>query len=141
MPSPFGGLYIRAPLYLYLSFRCLGNFTTVAVTGDFADFQFISDRLDEKVRQSRLLNDNIDIGPREIYSWLNRVLYYRRTQLNPLWLNLVVAGWDNSVSSDGIPFLSYIDMVISNCIRCSLVYLIYINWRVFLMCMQLVVIV
>lgn len=89
----------------------IGRHTTVAVTGDFADFQFISDRLDEKVRQSRLLDDNINIGPREIFSWLNRVLYYRRTQLNPLWLNLVVAGWDKSLSSEGLPFLSYIDMV------------------------------
>ena len=83
----------------------------MSASGDLADFQYISDRLDEKVRQCQLIDDSINMDPKEIFSWLNRILYYRRSQLNPLWLSIIVAGWSFDNNSNGKPFLSYIDMV------------------------------
>ena len=39
-------------------------------------------------------DDGSELSAREIYSFLTRVLYNRRSKVNPLWNQLVVGGFD-----------------------------------------------
>ena len=49
--------------------------------------------------------DGSSLGPRELYSYLKRVMYQRRSKVDPLWNQLVVAGWRN-----GAPLLGTVDL-------------------------------
>jgi len=46
-------------------------------------------------------DDGIQMQPTEIYSYLTRVMYNRRSKFDPLWNSLVIGG----VGVDGEPFL------------------------------------
>ena len=82
----------------------------VAATGDYADFQQIErimerltlDTLSELVcpvhPNLRIKSDSLDDGhqytPQNLFSWLTRILYNRRSRINPLWNTLVVGGYN-----------------------------------------------
>lgn len=81
------------------------NDTTVMGTGgDYADFQFLKSTIEQKVIDEECLADGFSHSPRSIYTWLTRLMYQRRTKMNPLWNTLIVGGMQ-----DGEPFLGYID--------------------------------
>ena len=40
----------------------------------------------------RLEDDGYSMGPANLYSWLTRFLYYRRSKFDPLWNYVVVGG-------------------------------------------------
>lgn len=42
-----------------------------------------------------LHNDGFVLKPKSLHSWLTRVLYNRRSQFDPLWINAFVAGMQN----------------------------------------------
>lgn len=46
-------------------------------------------------------DDGIEMQPSEVFSYLSRVMYNRRSKFNPLWNSLVVGG----VDMEGKPFL------------------------------------
>lgn len=48
---------------------------------------FVFPRIDEEC-----LNDGFQFTPKGLFSWITRVLYYRRSQFNPLWNVFVVGG-------------------------------------------------
>jgi len=59
--------------------------------GDIADYQFIRDVIEQKVRDGAIRGSApLDAGA--LHSWLTRVLYNRRSRFDPLWLSCVVAG-------------------------------------------------
>lgn len=76
----------------------------VAASGEYSDFQFIRDAVEEKVRTEISLNDGISMKPKALHTWLSRVLYNRRTKMKPLWSTFLVAGIQNDK-----PFLGQID--------------------------------
>ncbi|NXG14366.1 PSB4 protein, partial [Grallaria varia] len=53
-----------------------------------------------------LLGDGHTYSPRAIHSWLTRVMYNRRSKINPLWNTVVIGGF-----SGGQGFLGYVDML------------------------------
>ena len=73
--------------------------TVLGAGGDFADFQSLKRTIDQK-----MVEDDIDMKPKPLHTFLTRVLYNRRSRMNPLWLELVVGGIDT-----GEPFLGHID--------------------------------
>jgi len=74
--------------------------------GEFSDFQFISGKLlAELTEDDYNEDDGSELSAREIYSFLTRVLYNRRSKVNPLWNQLVVGGFDGDDS-----FLGQVDM-------------------------------
>lgn len=77
--------------------------TVVAAGGDYADFQYLRDLLLRKADRERC--EDFRSGPRSTLSFLARLLYGRRSQLQPLWVDLVVAG----VEEDGSAFLGCVD--------------------------------
>lgn len=72
--------------------------------GDYADFQYLKDIIMQKVIDDDCIDDGFQMKPKALYNWLTRVLYTRRTKLDPLWNNYVVGG-----IQDGKPFLGTVD--------------------------------
>ena len=68
--------------------------TTTAITasGELSDYQYICDALDKKVLSSALEGDGFAYTARELWNYLERLLYSRRNDGNPLWNTVLVAG-------------------------------------------------
>ena len=79
--------------------------TVLAFGGDYADFQYIKRMIDQKVIDDVCLDDKQEMKPKELYSWLTRVMYNRRNKFEPLYLDMVVGGMQ-----DGEPFLGHVNL-------------------------------
>lgn len=75
-------------------------------SGDFADIQSIKRNIDQKMIEDENYDDEITMKPKELASWLTRVLYGRRSRMNPLYIDVVVGG----VDKEGVPFLGNVDL-------------------------------
>jgi len=78
----------------------------LAAAGEYSDYQFIRDAVQEKITNETSLNDGISMKPKALHTWLSRVLYNRRTKMKPLWSTFLVAGIQNDE-----PFLGEIDKI------------------------------
>ena len=56
--------------------------------------------------EDTLCEDYCTLGPKEVFSWLTRVMYNRRCEFNPLLNTAVVAGFRN-----GEAFCGFVDSV------------------------------
>lgn len=74
--------------------HAVGQYTCIAAGGDMSDFQHLKDMLDSRVRAEFVEADGITLRPRHVYEWLGRLLYGRRSKVDPLWVSLLVGGWD-----------------------------------------------
>jgi len=72
--------------------RVVGKKTLIGASGEYSDFQYLLDVLGEIIDRDNFQEDKHQFQPREIFSYLTRVMYNRRNQMNPLWNQLVVAG-------------------------------------------------
>ncbi|KAM9168957.1 proteasome subunit beta type-4 [Mergus octosetaceus] len=80
--------------------------TVLGASGDYADFQYLAQIIDQMVIDEELLGDGHSYSPKAIHSWLTRVMYNRRSKINPLWNTVVIGGYYNGES-----FLGYVDML------------------------------
>jgi len=78
--------------------------TVMTCGGDYADFQYIKSVIEQQVIDEECLADGFSYTPKSLFSWLTRVMYNRRTKMNPLWNTAVIGGLQNDK-----PFLGYID--------------------------------
>jgi len=83
-----------------------GDETVVAAGGDISDFQYISELLSNLLITESYAADGHKLSTKNIYEYLCRVMYNRRTKINPLWNSLLVAGLEK-----GEPFLAYVDLL------------------------------
>jgi 20S proteasome subunit beta 7 len=87
--------------------------TLIGGGGEYSDFQAITDLLERNALEDRCTSDSLyeeedeEGCAREIWNYLRVVMYNRRNKMNPLWNDLVVAGY----SSAGDPFLGYVDKI------------------------------
>ncbi|KAF9803993.1 hypothetical protein SFRURICE_019189 [Spodoptera frugiperda] len=72
--------------------------------GDYADYQYLKDIIEQKIIDEQCIGDGLLLKPRSLHCWLTRVLYNKRSKMDPLWSNYVVAG-----IQDGEPFLGAVD--------------------------------
>ncbi|PSN47440.1 Proteasome subunit beta type-4 [Blattella germanica] len=72
--------------------------------GDYADFQYLKDVIQQKILEEECLDDGFILKPKSLHCWLTRVLYNRRSKYDPLWNNFIVGGLQ-----DGEPFLGTVD--------------------------------
>ncbi|KAL1942318.1 hypothetical protein VTO73DRAFT_6382 [Trametes versicolor] len=84
----------------------VGTSTVIGASGDMSDFQAIQSMLDEIVTDEFTHQDGHDLGPSEVHEYLSRVLYARRSKMNPLWNSILVGGF-----RDGKRFLGYVDLL------------------------------
>lgn len=91
----------------------VGDLTCVGASGDLSDYQQLQHMLDGlSIKQSQLGDDHA-LRTSQIFEYLTRVMYNRRTKMNPLWNSLLVAGWEQnkfSEGEEGAPFLAYVDL-------------------------------
>eukprot|EP01102_Stenamoeba_stenopodia_P006985 TRINITY_DN1952_c0_g3_i2.p1 TRINITY_DN1952_c0_g3~~TRINITY_DN1952_c0_g3_i2.p1 ORF type:complete len:257 (-),score=62.24 TRINITY_DN1952_c0_g3_i2:131-901(-) len=84
----------------------VGKYTVIGATGEYSDFQNIKVLLDELLTEDFCHDDGHSLSPKEIHSYLSRVMYNRRNRFNPYYNQLVVGG-----VKGGKSFLGYVDLV------------------------------
>lgn len=78
----------------------------VGASGEVSDFQELQKLLDELSTEDYAADDGIVLTPREIHSYLCRVMYNRRNKFDPFWNSLVVAGMEGDK-----PFVGMVSMI------------------------------
>lgn len=95
----------------------VNNSTLLGGSGELSDFQYITGTLlKELVLTDFIEDDGFHRSPQEIHSYLARVLYNRRSRMNPLYNQLIVAGHEDGKSVLGAVDLygsSYSDNIIA----------------------------
>jgi 20S proteasome subunit beta 7 len=84
----------------------VGEHTIIGGSGDLADYDAILHMLEDLVTENYQWDDGQDILPKSVHSYMTRVLYNRRTKMNPLWNTVVVGGF-----ADGEAYLGYCDKI------------------------------
>jgi 20S proteasome subunit beta 7 len=87
--------------------------TLVGGGGEYSDFQAVTELLKRNALEDQCTADSLydedasEECAREVWNYLRAVMYNRRNKMNPLWNDLVVAGF----SAQGDPFLGYVDKI------------------------------
>jgi 20S proteasome subunit beta 7 len=82
--------------------------TLMAYDGEVSDFQQIQEYLRDIQQEDGFHEDGLAQGPKDVLTHFARMLYQRRSKMNPLWNSLVVGGWDEI---ERRPFLGTTDMI------------------------------
>ncbi|KAI9923519.1 hypothetical protein AWENTII_008482 [Aspergillus wentii] len=87
--------------------RVFGDAAVIGFGGDVSDMQYI-DRLLESmdIRENYSTHGNM-LNAKNLHTYLSKVFYKRRSEFNPLWNHILVAGFDG----DEKPFLSSADLL------------------------------
>jgi len=83
----------------------VGTHTIVGASGDMSDFQYLTHNLESIMIKEHYADDGHILSTPNIYEYLFRLMYGRRTKMNPLWMSLVVGG-----VTKGEKFLGCIDL-------------------------------
>jgi len=83
----------------------VGKYTLLAGSGEMSDFQYMGNMLDELDMEDFLNEDGCSMGPSEYASYIGRVMYNRRSKMNPLYNQFVVVGQ----KKDAKPMLAFVD--------------------------------
>ncbi|KAF6202758.1 hypothetical protein GE061_003160 [Apolygus lucorum] len=106
--SDVGGYYGKMMRFRNVDrFIKVNSNTLILGSGDYSDFQYIKDVVEQRSISEQILNDDFQMDARSLHSWLTRVMYNRRSKFDPLWNNLMVAGIDH----DNKPFIGNVDML------------------------------
>ncbi|KAK3810880.1 MAG: nucleophile aminohydrolase [Benniella sp.] len=81
------------------------DFTVLGASGDMSDYQYVQHLLDTQMIKEYNADDGHTLATGNIYEYLWRVMYNRRSKMNPLWNTFVVGGVDGGKS-----FLGAIDL-------------------------------
>ncbi|KAK9449881.1 nucleophile aminohydrolase [Limtongia smithiae] len=85
----------------------VGKETVVGMSGDVSDMQYIEMMLERLIIEDDYAQDGHNLRAPHIYEYLSRVMYARRSKVDPLWNAILVAG----KKDDGSPFLAYVDLL------------------------------
>lgn len=84
----------------------LNSQTMLGGSGDLSDYQYIQDLLKLNALESMCLDEGED-SAKEVWSFLRAKMYQRRNKFDPLWNEIVVAGYDEEKS----PFIGIVDKI------------------------------
>jgi len=96
----------------------VGTHTCIGASGDMSDYQALQHSLDViSIKQSQL-DDGHQLRTSQVFEYLSRVMYNKRTKMDPFWNSLIVAGWEKpsratqaeKPDSEGEPFLAFVDL-------------------------------
>jgi len=95
--------------------------TLIGGGGEFSDFQAITQLLKRNALEDQCTADSLyeedlaEENAREVWNYLRAVMYQRRNKMNPLWNDLIVAGFTTKKNKEGVeeaaPFLGYVDKI------------------------------
>mmetsp|Transcript_2967 Transcript_2967/g.4256 ORF Transcript_2967/g.4256 Transcript_2967/m.4256 type:complete len:261 (-) Transcript_2967:83-865(-) len=76
--------------------------------GEFSDFQFIVELLQKNALEDRMSGEPTESSAKAVWSYLRAVMYQRRNKMNPLWNDILVAGYDKDEEK---AFLGTVDKI------------------------------
>lgn len=80
----------------------------IGIGGDVSDMQYFDRLLSSlDIRENYLSSSEHSLNAKNLHTYLSKVLYKRRSDFNPLWNQLLVAGLDE----DDQPFLASADLL------------------------------
>jgi 20S proteasome subunit beta 7 len=86
--------------------RPFNKHAILGVGGDVSDMQYIDRILNELDVDENYSSTGNDLTAKNLHTYLSKVMYKRRSDINPLWNAILVAGFDG-----GKPFLSSVDLL------------------------------
>jgi 20S proteasome subunit beta 7 len=87
--------------------RVFDKTTVVGFGGDISDMQYIDRLLDSIDVEENYSSNGNTLNAKNVHTYLAKVLYKRRSKFDPLWNQILVAGFDD----DSKPFLSSADLL------------------------------
>ncbi|KAI4128106.1 MAG: hypothetical protein LQ338_002891 [Usnochroma carphineum] len=87
--------------------RTFNRRTVVGFGGDVSDMQYLDRLLLSLDIDENYGSSGHDLNARNVHTYLSKVMYKRRSDINPLWNHILVAGLDG----DDKPFLSSVDLL------------------------------
>ncbi|KAA0035321.1 hypothetical protein IC582_026725 [Cucumis melo] len=107
MIADLGGSYGSTLRYKSVErIKAIGKHSLLGASGEISDFQELLRNLDELILYDNMWDDGNALGPKEIHSYLTRLMYNRRNKFNPLWNSLVLGGVKN-----GQKYLGTVNMI------------------------------
>jgi len=92
--------------------------TLIGGGGEYSDFQALTTLLRKAALEDRCTADSLyeedgsEECAREVWNYIRAVMYNRRNKMNPLWNDVVVAGFaQDKDGSTGEPFLGLVDKI------------------------------
>ena len=78
----------------------------IGASGEFADFQELSDIIKSTILEEQCKHGGEYMSPSEIHTYIKRIMYHRRSKMKPLVMKIIVAG----INPDKTTFLSCTDL-------------------------------
>ncbi|KAJ8438857.1 hypothetical protein Cgig2_007702 [Carnegiea gigantea] len=105
--ADMGGSYGSTLRYKSIErLKAIGKHSLLGASGEISDFQELLRYLDELILYDNMWDDGNSLGPKEVHSYLTRVMYNRRNKFNPLWNSVVLGGVKN-----GQKYLGMVNMI------------------------------
>ena len=79
----------------------------IGIGGDVSDMQYIDRLLNSLAINENHSSEGHHLSAANLHTYLSKVMYKRRSDINPLWNQILVAGLDG----DGKPFLASVDLL------------------------------
>lgn len=87
--------------------RTFADTSVIGFGGDVSDMQYLDRMLSLLDIQEKYGSSGHTLNAKNLHTYLAKVLYKRRSDFNPLWNMILVAGLDD----EGAPFLSLADLL------------------------------
>ena len=87
--------------------RPFNSKSIVGFGGDVSDMQYLDRLLNSLDLVENYSSEGHSLNAKNLHTYLSKVMYKRRSEINPLWNQMLVAGLDG----DDKPFLSSIDLL------------------------------
>lgn len=79
----------------------------MGIGGDVSDLQYLDRLLNSLDVTENYGSAGHNLNAKNLHTYLSKIMYKRRSDVNPLWNQILVAGLDG----DGKPFLSSVDLL------------------------------
>lgn len=79
--------------------------TLLAAGGEYSDYQYMLKLIEGMAVEEFAMDDGATMSPKELHHWLTRVMYNRRSKMDPLWNSVIIAGF-----RDGAAYLGTSDL-------------------------------
>jgi len=89
----------------FVRMRKVGHFTLLGASGEMSDFQAMGKMIDELDMEDYLHQDGCQMGPKQYASYIGRVMYNKRSKMNPLYNQFIIAG----KKGNDAPLLAFVD--------------------------------
>lgn len=72
--------------------------TILAAGGDYSDYQQMLKIIDARATEEYAIDDGASMAPSALHHWLTRIMYNRRSKMDPLWNSIVIVGFRDGAS-------------------------------------------